>query len=91
MGSARRGAEGSDFDPCGHVIGSENLITGRRHWQLVGDAQTRWTSPLADPSSNELHGEGEVCVRCGALIRAGQPVRRMIYGPFQHEDCSQSA
>ncbi len=36
---------------------------------------------------NEAHAPGEVCARCGAVIRPGQEVRRRADGRWMHEVC----
>ena len=36
---------------------------------------------------NEAHAPGMVCVHCGAVITAGQDVRRRLDGQWVHELC----
>jgi hypothetical protein len=36
---------------------------------------------------NEAHAPGQVCARCGAVIEAGQDVRRRADGEWAHEVC----
>ena len=36
---------------------------------------------------NEAHAPGMVCVHCGAVITAGQDVRRRADGQWVHEFC----
>ncbi len=58
-------------------------------------ADRRWDSAeehavdvLADMSENELHaGVGQICPRCGRTIEAGQAVRLMVSGNYQHDVC----
>jgi len=38
-------------------------------------------------SDNEAHAPGKVCVRCGAVITAGQDARRRADGQWVHEIC----
>jgi len=38
-------------------------------------------------SDNEAHAAGKVCVRCGAVITAGQDVRHRADGRWVHEIC----
>jgi hypothetical protein len=43
-----------------------------------------------DPAAaedNEAHAPGATCARCGALIGAGQDVRRRADGQWVHEVC----
>lgn len=40
-----------------------------------------------DPEDNEAHAPGRVCERCGAVIAAGQDVRRLADGQWIHEVC----
>jgi hypothetical protein len=40
-----------------------------------------------DPEDNEAHAPGRVCGRCGAVITAGQDVRRGAGGKWLHEVC----
>ena len=40
-----------------------------------------------DPEDNEAHAPGSVCERCGAVITAGQDVRRLADGQWIHEVC----
>jgi hypothetical protein len=39
------------------------------------------------PDDNEAHAPGQVCQRCGAVITAGQDVRRRADGKWVHEVC----
>jgi len=36
---------------------------------------------------NEAHAAGETCARCGAVITAGQDVRRRADGEWVHDLC----
>jgi hypothetical protein len=36
---------------------------------------------------NEAHAAGEVCALCGAVITAGQDVRRRVDGEWVHDVC----
>ena len=36
---------------------------------------------------NEAHAAGKVCALCGALITAGQDVRRRVGGEWVHDVC----
>jgi hypothetical protein len=38
-------------------------------------------------SDNEAHAAGRVCEMCGAVITAGQEVRRRADGQWMHELC----
>ena len=40
-----------------------------------------------DPEDNEAHAPGRACERCGAVITAGQDVRRLADGRWVHEVC----
>ena len=40
-----------------------------------------------DPEANEAHAPGQVCARCGAVIIAGQDVRKRADGRWLHEVC----
>jgi len=40
-----------------------------------------------NPEDNEAHAPGQVCGRCGAVITAGQDVRRRADGRWVHEVC----
>ena len=40
-----------------------------------------------DYDSNELHGVGQTCALCGAVIEPGQDVRRHLDGKWLHEAC----
>jgi hypothetical protein len=39
------------------------------------------------PDRHEAHAPGRVCARCGAVITAGQEVRRLASGQWIHEVC----
>jgi hypothetical protein len=39
-----------------------------------------------DPESNEAHGTGQICARCGAVITASQDAR-LGAGGWVHEEC----
>jgi hypothetical protein len=40
-----------------------------------------------DADANEAHAPGQACSRCGAVITAGQDVRRRPDGSWIHEVC----
>lgn len=40
-----------------------------------------------DPEDNELHAPGEICARCGAVIKANEDVRLLPDGRWMHEVC----
>jgi hypothetical protein len=40
-----------------------------------------------DTEDHEAHAPGRVCARCGAVITAGQEVRRLASGQWIHEVC----
>jgi hypothetical protein len=46
------------------------------------------TDASVDMDTNLLHGgSGQVCPRCGRMIRDGQAVRRTLSGAYQHDVC----
>ena len=40
-----------------------------------------------DEDGNDLHARGRTCGRCGTVIGANQPVRRLLKGRYVHDVC----
>jgi hypothetical protein len=53
----------------------------------IEDAQEHLLSPDVELESNELHGSGQTCARCGRVIGPEDDVRRIASGAYQHEFC----
>jgi hypothetical protein len=53
----------------------------------IEDAEEHLLSPDAEIESNELHGRGQVCARCGRVLGPEDDIRRTASGDYQHEFC----
>lgn len=53
----------------------------------IQDSQEHLLSSDAELESNELHGSGQTCARCGRVIGPEDDVRRTASGTYQHEFC----
>ena len=62
-------------------------IPGEKMARQIENATESAIDEGADLESNELHASGRTCARCGAVIRAGEDVRRTAAGLYQHEVC----
>jgi hypothetical protein len=43
--------------------------------------------PSVQADDNELRASGQVCERCGGVIKANQDVHKLLDGNFVHEAC----
>jgi hypothetical protein len=62
-------------------------LGGTREEYLQEHAQEPGVDAGVEVDDNEAHAPGTVCVHCGAVITAGQDVRRRADGQWVHELC----
>jgi hypothetical protein len=57
------------------------------HGDRAADPGDLAATAVDDLNDNEAHAPGATCARCGAVIEAGQDVRRRADGRWVHEVC----
>ena len=62
-------------------------LGGTREEYAEEHAQVPGVEAGSEVDDNEAHAPGKVCVHCGAVITAGQDVRRRVDGQWVHEVC----
>ena len=62
-------------------------LGGTREEYAQEHAQAPEVEAGLEVDDNEAHAPGKVCVHCGAVITAGQDVRRRADGQWVHELC----
>ena len=62
-------------------------LGGSREEYAQEHAQTHEYEAGSEVDDNEAHAPGMVCGLCGAVIAAGQDVRRRADGTWVHEFC----
>ena len=62
-------------------------LGGTREEYVEEHTQTHDYTDGYEGDDNEAHHAGAVCGRCGAVVTAGQDVRRRADGQWVHEVC----